>query len=65
MTDIKNDFFGDDAVKRLDLGLGIGVAYEINRPFAGLSSKSGLVKVHDGDGPLKNVNFSARVGYRF
>jgi hypothetical protein len=62
---VKSDFFGDDAAKRFDFGLGMGVAYEINRFFVDLSGEFGLVKMYDGDGSPKNINFSIGVGYKF
>ena len=62
---VKEDFFGDDAAKRFDFGLGVGVAYEINRFFVDLSGEFGLVKMYDGDGSPKNINFSIGVGYKF
>ncbi len=51
--------------KRFDFGLGMGVAYEINRFFVDLSGEFGLVKMYDGDGSPKNINFSIGVGYKF
>ena len=66
LGDIKaNPIFGDDAAKRFDFGLGMGVAYEINRFFVDLSGEFGLVKMYDGDGSPKNINFSIGVGYKF
>ena len=57
--------FGDDGWKRFDAGLGVGVAYEINKFFIDLSGEFGLTKIADGDGAPKNMNFSIGVGYKF
>ena len=51
--------------KRFDAGLGVGVAYEINKFFIDLSGEFGLAKLADGDGAPKNMNFSIGVGYKF
>lgn len=54
-------------MKRFDFGLGIGVAYEINKFFVGLDGEFGLTKLFDvekGSAP-KNLNFSIGVGYKF
>ena len=68
-TDEKIDFFGDGddqfGAKRFDAGLGVGVAYEINKFFIDLSGEFGLTKIADGDGAPKNMNFSIGVGYKF
>ena len=68
-TDEKIDFFGDGddqfGAKRFDAGLGVGVAYEINKFFIDLSGEFGLAKLADGDGAPKNMNFSIGVGYKF
>ncbi|GAE82198.1 porin family protein [Bacteroides reticulotermitis] len=50
---------------RFDLGLGVGVAYEIGRIFVDLTGEFGLTKVFDGDGSPKNLNFAIGVGYKF
>ena len=62
---VKSDFFGDDAAKRFDFGLGMGVAYEINKFFIDLTGEFGLTKIADGDDAPKNMNFSIGVGYKF
>ena len=64
-VDEKDDVFGDDGWKRFDAGLGVGVAYEINKFFIDLSGEFGLAKLADGDGAPKNMNFSIGVGYKF
>lgn len=51
--------------KRFDLGLGVGVAYEINKFFIDLTGEFGLTKLTDEDGSPKNMNFSIGVGYKF
>ena len=64
----KMDLFGDGedqmGMKRFDAGIGVGVAYEINKFFVDLTGEFGLVKVADGGSP-KNMNFSIGVGYKF
>ena len=44
-TERKVDTFGDDALKRFDAGLGVGVALEFGRIIAGLDGQFGLVDV--------------------
>lgn len=65
----KADFFGDDGGKRFDCGLGIGVAYEINKFFVSLDGQFGFTPVIDFDvegvSNPKNMNFSIGVGYKF
>ncbi len=70
----KVDFFKDveedgevllEGAKRFDAGLGVGVAYEINKFFIDLTGEFGLTKIYDGDGAPKNLNFSIGVGYKF
>ena len=56
--------FGDDALKRFDAGLGVGVALEFGRIIAGLDGQFGLVDVEKVGNP-KNMNFSIIVGYKF
>lgn len=67
--DEKADFFGDGddqfGAKRFDAGIGVGVAYEINKFFVDLTGEFGMAKVLDGDGAPKNMNFSIGVGYKF
>ena len=65
----KIDIFGDGddqaGMKRFDAGIGVGVAYEINKFFIDLTGEFGLTKIYDGDGAPKNINFSIGVGYKF
>ena len=65
----KIDIFGDGddqaGMKRFDAGIGVGVAYEINKFFIDLTGEFGLTKLYDGDGSGKNMNFSNGVGYKF
>lgn len=56
-TERKVDTFGDDALKRFDAGLGVGVALEFGRIIAGLDGQFGLVDVEKVGNP-KNMNFS-------
>lgn len=60
----KIDFFGDGGADRFDFGLGVGVAYEINRFFVDLTGDFGLIDMYDA-GSTKNINFSIGVGYKF
>lgn len=60
----KSDYFGDNAAKRFDFGLGFGVAYEIGQIFFGLDGGIGFIDALDG-GSSKNMNFSLGVGYKF
>lgn len=63
----KIDFFKDtkdedgdilmEGAKKFDAGLGVGVAYEINKFFIDLTGEFGLTKIYDGDGAPKNINF--------
>ena len=64
-VDKKEDVFGDNGWKRFDAGLGVGVAYEINRIFIDLTGEFGLTKIGSGDGAPKNMNFSIGLGYKF
>lgn len=59
-----SDFFVD-GVKKFDAGLGVGVAYEINKFFVDVTGEFGLAKLMDGDNAPKNLNFSIGVGYKF
>lgn len=65
----KMDLFGDGDdqldMKRFDAGIGVGVAYEINKFFVDLTGGFGLTKLFDGDDAPKNMNFSIGVGYKF
>ena len=63
-VEYKEDTFGDDALKRFDAGLGVGVALEFGRIIAGLDGQFGLVDVQKFGNP-KNMNFSIVVGYKF
>ena len=64
----KVDLFGDGedqmGMKRFDAGIGVGVAYEINKFFVDLTGEFGLAKLGD-EGSSKNMNFSIGVGYKF
>ena len=42
-TERKYDTFGDDALKRFDAGLGVGVALELGKVIVGLDGQFGLV----------------------
>ena len=63
-VEYKEDTFGDDALKRFDAGLGVGVALEFGRIIAGLDGQFGLVDVQKVGNP-KNMNFSIVVGYKW
>lgn len=59
------------ASKKFDFGIGVGVAYEINKFFVDLTGSFGLTKLSDGINAkgektsVKNMNFSIGVGYKF
>lgn len=61
----KDEEDGGLGAKRFDFGIGVGVAYEINKFFIDLTGEFGLTKLTDGDGAPKNMNFSIGVGYKF
>lgn len=63
-TERKVDTFGDNALKRFDVGLGVGIALEFGRIITGLDGQFGFVDVQKVGNP-KNMNFSVSVGYRF
>jgi len=63
-TERKYDTFGDDALKRFDAGLGVGVALELGKVIVGLDGQFGLVDVEKTGNP-KNTNFSIVLGYKF
>lgn len=62
---VKKDVFGDEGLDRFDAGLGVGVAYEINKFFIDLTGEFGLTKLGNDDDAPKNMNFSIGVGYKF
>lgn len=45
ISERKYDTFGDDALKRFDAGLGVGVALELGKVIVGLDGQFGLVDV--------------------
>lgn len=61
---IEQDTFGDDAFRRFDVGLGIGVAAEFDRIVVGLDGQFGLNKLHK-DLKAKNISAFLTVGYKF
>lgn len=63
-VDLRVNTFGDDALKRFDAGLGVGVALEVGKIIVGLDGQFGLVDV-DKIGNPKNINFSIVLGYKF
>ena len=54
----------NDALKRFDAGLGVGVALELGKVIVGLDGQFGLVDVEKIGNP-KNTNFSIVLGYKF
>ena len=57
--------FGDDGLKRFDVGLGLRGGVEFNKKFnVSLGYDWGLVDVVD-NGNLKNRNFMVSLGYKF
>ena len=61
------DDFVDEATKSMDLGLGIGAAYELPMGlFFDLRYNLGLMDISEVDGAeIKNTNFQIGLGYRF
>lgn len=61
----------NEASKRFDFGIGVGVAYEIGQIFVDLTGSFGLTKFADtfnnkGEKVgVRNMNFSIGVGYKF
>ena len=79
INEVKTDIFKDAKLdedgeptgglggKKFDFGIGVGVAYEINKFFVDVTGEFGLTKLYDvkkGSAP-KNMNFSIGVGYKF
>lgn len=60
----EQDTFGDDAFRRFDYGLGIGIAAEFDRVIVGLDGQFGLNKLHK-DIKAKNLSAFLTVGYKF
>ena len=56
-TERKYDTFGDDALKRFDAGLGVGVALELGKVIVGLDGQFGLVDVEKIGNPKKYKTF--------
>lgn len=61
---VEEDTFGDDALRRFDFGLGIGVAAEFNRIVVGLDGQFGLNKLAK-DVNAKNLSAFLTIGYKF
>lgn len=62
----KLDFFGDDAAKRFDFGVGAGAGVEFGQIGIGLGYDFGLANIsRDSDGKIKNQNAYLTVGYKF
>lgn len=61
----KWDTFGDNGLKRFDVGLGGGVGAEFGQIFAGLKYELGLADISRGSESYRNRNASLTVGYRF
>jgi len=57
--------FGGEGYKRFDAGLGFGIAGEFYNIIVGIDSQFGLTKLHNGNKPPKNQNFSVYLGYKF
>lgn len=63
-TEQKVNTFGGDGLKRFDMGLGVGVAFEFGQIIAGLDGQFGFIDVQKMGNP-KNMNFSIVLGYKF
>lgn len=61
----KLNTFGDNGLKRFDVGLGGGVGAEFGQIFAGLKYELGLANISRGSESYRNRNASLTVGYRF
>lgn len=59
------DFFGSDAAKAFDFGLGIGAGVELGKINAGIGYDFGLVNMTRNNVNLKNMNAYLSVGYKF
>ena len=59
------DFFGKDANRRFDYGIGGGVGAEFGKIGVTLGYDFGLNKLVDADGAAKNQNAYLSLGYRF
>ncbi len=64
LADNTDDDLGDlKGLRRFDLGVGVGVALELNKIVLGLDGEFGLTKLETDGG--KNLNFAVSVGYKF
>ncbi len=61
MWSIRRILFGDDALKRFDAGLGVGVALELGQIIVGLDGQFGLVDVQKVGNP-KNYELLYSIG---
>ena len=59
------DFFGKEAFKNFDFGLGLGAGVEFGKINAGLGYDLGLANISREDGKLRNMNAYLTVGYKF
>ena len=56
--------FGKDRLNAFDAGVGVGVAVEFGRFFAGLDTEMGLTKLLS-DSKANNISVGVGVGFRF
>jgi len=66
------DCFGEGFLRRFDIGLQLGVGFDINRVYAGIRNEWGLRNLSDGhrdymghEVSARNRTFAFEVGYRF
>ncbi len=62
------NIFGKNKIKRFDIGVGVGVLFEVSKVIFGFEGQLGLTKIVDGassDGSPRNINFGVTVGYKF
>lgn len=60
------DFFGDDAYKKFDYGLGLGVNFEFNKIVVGIGYDFGLANLsRDSKYKVKTMNAYLVAGYKF
>lgn len=66
LVDEESDFFGDDAAKRFDFGLGGGIGVEFGSFNVGIGCDFGLLNIERNDDfKVKNQNAYLTVGYKF
>jgi len=63
---METDTFGDEAFKRFDFGVGLGVGAEFGKIGVGLGYDFGLLNMaRSNEGKVRNMNAYLTVGYKF